>query len=268
MKNMIFAMMLFMAFFSILFIPLTSASEELVIVGTGSGVPVLEAVGKAFSGQNPGMIIKIPESIGSGGGIKAVGNDDYILGRVARDIQEKEKRYGLVQRAFVKIPIVFFVNRSVPVSGITSVQACGIYNGTIRKWEEISSGNGKIRVIRREDGDSSLLVLQETLSGFKVITLTPRSKTTYTDQETMEECAAQKNSIAFGSLADAKHEKGVRVLELDGINPSDPQYPCIGILSLIYKEKNYNGIVKQFMEFISSDEAKKAIMDAGGLPVK
>lgn len=243
-------------------------SEKLFIVGTGSGMPLLEAVGKAFTKHNPDIRILIPESIGSGGGIKAVGNDDYVLGRVARDIKSKEKKYGLTQTPIAKIPIAFFVNNSVSLSDITAEQACKIYNGTIRKWEEIGAGQGKIRVIKRQAGDSSLTVLQNTLAGFGDLTLTPRSKTTYTDQETIDACQGQENAIAFGSLADIKNVKGVHALALDGMPPTDPSYPHIGPLSLVYKAKNYRGTVKQFVEFIPSQAAQKAIKDAGGLPTQ
>jgi phosphate transport system substrate-binding protein len=244
------------------------ASKELVIVGTGSGISLLQALGKIFMKQNPDITITVPASIGSGGGIRSVGNDEYVLGRVARDIDENEKQYNLEVIPIAKIPIVFYVNASISIWEISYEQACGIYSGAIRKWEEIGGGQGTIRVIRREDGDSSLSIFMKTLPGFKEITITERSKIIYTDQETVEACKSQKNAIAFGSLADIKYEKGVRALKLDGVDPTEPMYPHLGFLSLIYKQKNYKGNVKKFIEFTLSDDAKHAIFTAGGLPVK
>ena len=104
------------------------ASEELTIVGTGSGTSILKAIGKAFTKQNPEVSVIVPKSIGSSGGIKAVGNDKYILGRVARDIKDKEKRYGLKHVPFAKMPIVIYVNNSVPISDITPGQVCRIFS--------------------------------------------------------------------------------------------------------------------------------------------
>ena len=153
------------------------------------------------------------------------------------------------------------------MSDITPEQACRIYYGTTRKWEEISKGKGKIRVIRREDGDSSLSILLRTLPGFNDITLTSRSKITFSDPSTLAACTSQKNSIAFGAWPDVKKTTGVHALKLATMHPTDPKYPCTGTLSLIYKEKNYNGNLKKYIEFISSPAAKKAIVDAGGLPV-
>jgi phosphate transport system substrate-binding protein len=244
------------------------ASEELVIVGTGSGMPLLKAVGKAFNKQYPEISVIVPASIGSGGGIKAVGEDRYKLGRIARNIQEKEKNYGLIQIPFAKTPIVFYVNAGVTLTEITSKQACRIYDGTFRRWEEIGGVGGKIRVIVREIGDSSLLVLNEKLPGFRDIELTPRSKTTYSDQETILECIKQEGAIAFGCWVDIKDVRELHVIKVDGMHPENPRYPYTGILDLVYKHKYYNGALKQFVEFISSDAARKAIIKSGGIPAK
>lgn len=267
MKPGAFILAIFMAIFILLSFG-TGFSEELVIVGTGAGMPVLKSVAKAFTQQNPGIIVTVPKSIGTGGGIKAVGMDEYRLGRVARDISNKEKKYGLTQLPLAKLPIVFYVNSSVSLVGITPEQACSIYNGTIRTWETLDGGKGAIRVIRREPGDSSLIVLLNTLKGFKAIAQTRVSKITYTDQETLESCLHQEDSIAYGTLSDAKDTPGIRVLKIDNLSPFDPNYPYVGPLDLVYKKNNYKGSLKKFIEFISSDAAKKAIIDAGGLVVK
>ncbi len=268
MKRLFFVFTVCMAVFSISPMSHAETSGGLVIVGTGSGSSILRAIGEAFTNQNPGISITIPKSIGSGGGIKAVGNDEYILGRVARDIQDQEKKYGLRETPFAKMPIVFFVNNSVPIMDITPEQVCGIYDGTTREWEEIGRGKGKIRVIRREDGDSSLLVLLRAMPGFREITMTRRSKTTFSDPSTVAECARQKNAVAFGTWPNVKNETRVHALKLDGVHPSEHEYPYNGTLSLIYKEKNYNGNLRKFVEFITSTAAEKAIIDAGGLPAE
>ena len=266
MAKSVFTMMVFCTISGILPVFQAIASEELVIVGTGSGMSLLEAVGQAFNKQHPEISVIVPDSIGSGGGIKSVGEDRYKLGRVARNIQEKEKNYGLIQIPFAKVPIVFYVNADVTVTEITSEQACRIYDGTFHRWEEVGGMEGKIRVIIREIGDSSLLVLNETLPCFRDIELTPRSKTTYSDQETILECMKQAGAIAFGCWVDIKDIRDLHVLAVDGMHPENPKYPYTGILDLVYKQKNYNGALKKFVEFISTDVARKAIVKSGGIP--
>ncbi len=93
----------------LIFLYVPVGAEELVIVGTGSGPPILKAIGEAFNQENPDIKIVVPRSIGSGGGIKEVGNDDYLLGRVARKIKDSEKHFGLSYTPVARVPIVFML---------------------------------------------------------------------------------------------------------------------------------------------------------------
>lgn len=247
--------------------PCIAAEKELVIVGTGAGMSVIQAVGKAFTRENPDIRVLVPPSIGSGGAIKAVGKGEYLLGRVARGIADKEIKYGLTRIPLAKLPIIFYTHASVTLDSITPEQACAIYSGTIRTWEVLNAGTGPIRVIRREAGDSSLNVLIDRLPGFAIITPTQVAKITYTDQETVDTCAHVKNSIAYGALADVITRLSIHVVRINGIAPSDPASPYFAPLDLVYKQENYQGSLKRFVEFLSSAGARKAIRDTGGLPV-
>lgn len=240
-------------------------ATEITIVGTGSGSAILQAVGDAFSQSNPGVTIQVPKSIGSGGGIKAVGTDEAVIGRIAREIKENEKPLDLTYIPFAKTPIVFMTHKSVGVPGLSAQQICDIYSEKITNWKEVGGKDAKIRVVRREEGDSSLEVLLQSLPGFKDITITSKSKTTFSDPETVALVETKEDTIAFGTYANARVGK-VEILKIDGKGATDAGYPAVGILALIFKEKNKTGHVKQFVEFATSAAAHEAVKGAGGLP--
>lgn len=240
-------------------------AEEITIVGTGSGSSVLKAVGSAFSQANPGISVSVPKSIGSGGGIKAVGNDQNVIGRVARGIKDKEKPYGITYLPYAKNPIVFFVNKSVGLTGLTTQQVCYIYSGKIINWKDVGGKDAKIRVIRREDGDSSLGVLLKSFPGFADITLTPKSKTTFSDPKTCELAAAKADTIAFGTYANARNAD-VKILSINNTGATSADYPYVGTLALIFKEKNKTGNIEKFLGFATSAASHDAIKGAGAIP--
>lgn len=256
--------MIFVALMSIGFSGI-AAAEEVAIVGTGSGMSLLQAVAEAFMEAEPDVTIDVPPSIGSSGGIKAVGRDNFVLGRVAREIKDKEQHFGLTYLPIAKMPIVFFTNESVEIVDLTTRQICDIYSGKIDNWKEVGGKDGRIRVIRREDGDSSLKDLRQSFPGFKDIALTPKSKTTLTDQETLVLTAEKEGTIAFGTYINAKNYD-VNILSIEGKKPTESDYPYAGTLALIYKEKNKTGAIERFIEFAKSPNAQKAIVEAGGLP--
>lgn len=242
-------------------------AEELTIVGTGSGTVILKAIGDVFHQQHPDVMIEIPESIGSGGGIKAVGRDEYLLGRVARELKEKEQPYGLTYVAYANMPVVFFTNSSVSVKNLSTQQILDIYSGKITNWNEVGGDDAKIRVVTREEGDSSLGVLLKLLPGFQDITITSKAKTTFSDPETEETVLKVANVIAYGSYPNAK-VIDVNVLTIDGKSPADQDYPYVGSLGFVYKADKYTGVVKQFVDFATSEAAYEVIKEAGGMPAQ
>lgn len=245
-------------------LPFPAAAEEITIVGTGSGAEIIESLGKAFSKANPGVTINVPKSIGSGGAIKATGNDEAKVGRVARGIKAKEKKYDLTYLPIAKMPIVIMTHRGVGVKELTPQQICDIYSGKVANWKEVGGKEGVIRVIRREDGDSSFEVLLNTLPGFKAIALTTRSKTTLSDPETIETASKTPGAIAFGTYPNAK-VSDVNVVTIGGKNPATQDYPYSGELALVFKAKNKTGQIEKFLSFSTSPAAHDAIKSAGGL---
>lgn len=242
-----------------------AGAEEITIVGTGSGMPLLSSMGAAFTRLHPDVTVGVPESIGSGGGIKAVGADKNLIGRVARPLKDTEAHFGLTYLPFAKLPIVFFVHKSAGLTNATPKQLCDIYSGTITNWKDVGGADDPIRIVRREEGDSSLEVLTETFPGFKDITITPKSKTTFSDQETIEFVTGKNGTIAFGTYADARNAD-VIILTIDGKKAATPEYAYNGILALIFKEKNRVGGIEQFVGFVTSPEAREVILQAGGIP--
>jgi phosphate transport system substrate-binding protein len=256
---MLFAVLLVAVLFSI-----PAMAEEIQIVGTGAGAEIIDGLGKAFSKGNPGVTISVPKSIGSGGGIKAVGTDANKLARVGRGIKDNEKSYGLTYLPVAKLPIVIMTHKGVGVKNLTPQQICDIFSGKITNWKEVGGKEAAIRVVRREDGDSSLEVLQKALPGFKDIAITTKSKTTLSDPETIELVEKTPGTISFGTYPNAK-VSDVTAVTIGGKNAASADYLYVGDLALVFKEKNKTGDIAKFLSFVTSPAAHDVIKGAGGL---
>jgi phosphate transport system substrate-binding protein len=254
--------LLVVTMFCVLSVSAVSAGE-LVIVGTGSGVSILKAISEAFTKANPDITIAVPESIGTGGGIKAVGRDEFLLGRVAREIQEKEKPYGLTHVAYAKEMVVFATHQSITVKNLTVQQILDIYSGKITNWKEVGGPDANIRVLRRQEGDAAQDVFRSLMPGFKDLVITEKAKTAFSDPEADGLVASTANLIAFGSYSNLK-AVAANILMIDGKGPTDADYPYAVTLGFVYKEANYTGDLKKFVEFATSAAASEAIQAAGG----
>jgi phosphate transport system substrate-binding protein len=242
------------------------AQSTLEVVGTGDGIDVLRSLSKAFSAENKSVFIDVPPSIGSGGGIAAVGSGKNVLGRVARKLTDTETASGLVYRPVALLPSAIFVNPNSGVKSLTTAQLANIYTGQIQNWKEVGGADMRIRVVRREDSDSTLSVLRASMPGWKDLTITEKSKMAMTTQEAVASVREVPGAIGFGPFS-KELETGLTVLKIDGKYPTDEGYPSNVTLALIYNKSTVTPEAKTFVEFCETKKAREIIARLGSVPV-
>jgi len=213
--------------------------------------------------------IEIPESIGSGGGVRAAAAGEIDLGRVARQLTESEEKLGLNYKPFAKCPVVFVVHPSVTnLDNLTSEEIVGIYSGKITDWSQLGSETGKIYAVGREPGDSCLIVLNKLLVGFKNIT-NPTAKIIYNTPEAVKTIMKHRRTIGYLPMSMAVGTD-LRILKVNGVYPSaenvtNGTYQFVVPFALVYRE-DISGFAKRFVDFLDSDEGKRIIRAYGVVP--
>ncbi len=257
-----------LCFYTILIFNIALASSKtLTINGTGDSQELLTKLGEKFEKLNPSVTVIIPASIGSGGGIKKVIHGDNNLGRTARALKKDEKSQGVKQIVFAYSPVVFVVNYDAERINFTVKNIMDIFSGKIKRFEDIAdcTVRGKIYVIRREPGDSSLNILRDNLAGFKDIKEYV-GKIAYTSGETKRLLLKYKNTISYVALPNIKNSK-LKIINVDNTLPTKEnilsgKYKLITPFGLVYKGK-LQGIHKQFIDFLKTKEAKEIMQNSG-----
>lgn len=239
---------------------------DLSVVGTGDGVDLLRALGAAYTADHPDTNIIVPPSIGSGGGVAAVGSEKEVLARIARPLSDSEKEAGLVATPVFRLPSAFFVHRSAGVSSLTTAQLADIYNGKVTNWRDVGGQDMRIKVVRREDQDSTLLVLRQSMPGWKDLTITEKSKMAVTTQECIDTVKEVPGAIGFGPFTKAL-EMELSVLKIDGHHPTDRAYPSAVTLSFVHKESTVTPDAKRFIGYMKAAKAKTVLTSMGGVPI-
>jgi phosphate transport system substrate-binding protein len=239
---------------------------DLSVVGTGDGIDLLRALGAAYTADHPETNVIVPPSIGSGGGVAAVGSDKEILARIARPLSDSEKEAGLVATPVFRLPSSFFVHRGAGVTGVTNGQLADIYRGKITNWREVGGADLRIKVVRREDVDSTLLVLRQSMPGWKDLTITEKSKTAVTTQDCIDTVKEVAGAIGFGPFTRAL-EMELAVLKVDGRHPTDRDYPSAVTLSFVHKQSTVTPDAKQFIGYAKAAKARTVLMQMGAVPI-
>ncbi len=245
---------------------LSVEARPLEVVGTGDGMELVRAVGAAFTAEHPDRVILVPPSIGSGGGIAAVGAGKALLARVARPLKQAEKETGLLSKAIFRLPTAVYINPELQLDALTHKQLVAIYEGRITNWSNLGGPDLRIKVVRREDTDSSLTVLRKTMPGWLSIDITPRSKTALTTQDAVETVKAVKGAIGFGPFSRTL-ETSVKVLRIEGIYPTEPTYPSFVTISYVWRKSSFPENVKAFVAYGSSTTAQALLAAHGAVPL-
>jgi phosphate transport system substrate-binding protein len=248
-------------------VPSQAHPVALEIVGTGDGIDLLRALGRDFMQQHSNVRVEIPPSIGSGGGIAAVGARKAVLGRVAVKLSDADREVGINYRPFARLPSAFYVNPAVGVDSVTAEQLADIYSGKVLNWKDLGGSDLRIRVVRREDSDSTLTVLRATMPGWKDLNILERSKMATTTQEAIETVREVAGAIGFGPYA-KNLEQALTVLKIDGRHPTDAGYPSSVELALIYSDSTITPAALSFIEFSGSERARNIILSFGSVPAQ
>jgi phosphate transport system substrate-binding protein len=245
--------------------PSHGQGAEIAIVGTGDGIDILRELASTYNDAAAGTRFSIPPSVGSGGGIAAVGSGTAILGRIARGLTDAELTRGIVATQIARMPSAIFANRSIGVTGLTAEQLRGIYAGTITNWQEVGGADQRIRVVRREETDSTLVVLRASMPGWRDLDITERSKLATSTQEAVDTVRTVDGAIGFGPFTRTL-ENTVAVLRVDGLYPTDPDYPSNAVLALIHLKQTVTPEAQDFLTYAVSPNARQIISRLGAVP--
>ncbi len=247
-------------------------AELLEIPGTGACEEMLKKVAAAFNQQQSQYQIKIPPSVGSGGGIKAVSEGSNLLGRVARPLSAQEERAGIRTISFARDVVLFAVGSKVNVDNLSTEQLLSIFSGQLVNWQELGATPGTIRLLTREPSDSTLTIINQHVKGFKDLVFSSRAKMLYHDYEMVNLLNKYKRSIGWLTGSSSKGQS-FRAINLDQVEPNKEniisgRYPLVAEYSLVYKNKLPGGGLGSFVDFLMGEKGRTVMIEHGLVPLK
>jgi phosphate transport system substrate-binding protein len=223
---------------------------------------------------------------GSGTGIAALVNGTVDIANASRQIKSEEidqaKSNGIDPREHIiaRDAIAVIVNPENPVNELTLQQISDIYSGKISNWSEVGGEDRPIVRLSRETNSGTHVYFLETvlrLGNSKDKTLFSMDTLLLPSSEgIITEVRQNPNAIGYDGLgyvpkdlkmiAIAKEADGAYVLpSIATVN--DKSYAIARDLYM-YTNGEPTGIVKEYLDWILSDEAQQIVADLGFVPVK
>lgn len=244
-----------------------TGSEELIVTGSTTLLPISEISGEMFVKENPEAKILV-SGLGSSAGIESVAKGSSDIGTSSRDLKEDEESLGLVDTPVAYDAIAVIVNPSNPVAALTTEQVKLIFGGAISNWAEVGGEDRPIGLVNRDEASGTReafykIVMEETPFDRTAAVLPGTGQV----RAVVAEAPGAIGYISLGFVDDQ-----VRMLDVDGVTPSeatvvDGTYPIQRILHF-FTIGEPQGLAAAYIDYVLSDAVQSGLVqEAGFTPI-
>jgi phosphate transport system substrate-binding protein len=249
------------------------AEERLTIGGTGGDLGTMQQLATHFEKDNPGIVVDVFPSLGSGGGIKAVSAGAIDLAISSRPLKDKEKNPQLMSKPYAVTAMAIVTERSDAMDSLSTDDLVKIFDGRTKSWPD-----GKpIRIVLRPDQDTDTKVIKDSIPDLAASMEVARKirgvVTGLTDQDAADFLEKIPGSLGFLSLSVVNGEKRrLSVISFNGVKPSAEKiqsdlYPAHKTFYFVWKESG-SSAVREFLDFMDSQLARDVMEKTGHLVLK
>lgn len=248
------------------------AADAVRVGGTGIGLQLAHILGDALAAADPTVATTVLPSLGTPGGIKALGAGAIDVAIAARPLKDEEKAIGIGEAACLTTALVFVTSRE-KAPGISLSSLPRLYADADPRWPD----GQPLKVILRSPAGSENPYLMRLVPGMEEALAAafrrPGIPVGATDQENAALAAQIEGSFAIATLLQIKAEKLKLVpLAIDGVEPgpktlADRTYPMPNRVCFLLPAKAAPGAAK-FIAFARSPAGEEIIRRHGGEPDK
>ena len=271
--NRLFGAVLFAAVVGLLF-PAGSFAATLKIGGTGAALGTMRILADEFVRLRPDISVEIPDSLGSGGGIKAVLAGALDIALSSRQLKPKERDEGARATHYATTPFVLVtrVSESNPAPGLSSQELVKAFSGDKVHWKD----GTPIRIILRNERDTSTKILIASFDGMDAALARARAipgiSVAFTEQDNMDLAETLPGALTTGSLtAILAENRPLAPIAIDGVAPTlenlaTGAYKISKSFYLVTGSAT-SGTALEFIRFIRSAKGASILRTTGNLAV-
>jgi phosphate transport system substrate-binding protein len=241
------------------------AANDVIVAGSTSIQPFADKWAEVFMEKRPSIGINV-QGGGSSAGIQACKAGACQIGMSSRELKKDEK--DLHEIVIARDGLAIIVHPSNPVRGARLGEVKQIFSGDLVNWKYLGGPDKEITVVTREEGSGTRGAFQELVMGKTRIY---RGAITEDSNGTVREIVANDPySIGFISLGLVNEQ--VRALDLDGVEADEAnilsgRYKLVRPFLFLTKGEPV-GAVKDFIDFVLSDEGQGLVKKEGLIPLK
>lgn len=250
--------------------PASAADAKITITGSSTIAPLAAELAKRFEEKHAGVRIDV-QSGGSSRGIADARSGLADIGMASRALHEEEK--DLKGFVIARDGVCIILNRDNPVTALSDQQVIDIYTGKITDWSAVGGKPGRITVVNKAEGHSTLELF---LHYFKLKAGDVKPQVVIGDnQQGIKTVSGNPMAIGYVSIGTAEYEAGagtpIKLLAMMGVaatveNVKNGSFPLARPLNLVTRSEPV-GQIKAFIDFARSAEVHDIVKEQYFVPV-
>ncbi|UCD82799.1 MAG: substrate-binding domain-containing protein [Desulfobacterales bacterium] len=182
----------------------------------------------------------------------------------ARKLYRRHELYGFKETPFCRDPIAVIARVECGVDSITEEQLQDIFAGDITNWKEVGGADLSIMIIVPDTDTAAHKNFRRQVMKLKEIDhdFMAYDSTMVIEAVKHFPCGA----VSFISQGAAMHHKEIKIIKIDGLAPTDADYPYFQIFYYVTKGEPA-GNLKKFVDYTFSEEGQKIILKYGMIPI-
>lgn len=196
--------------------------------------------------------------------VNRLSNGFSDVAAVAHRIDNRLKDQGFVEIPICKDDFAILAQVQTTVTNITEAQLRGIFSGAISNWNQLGGPDKELTVIVPSPESAAYKNFQRLVMDGHSISYDLMAAES---SKVVDVIRRFPWSLTFVSQG-ATHGKppGSKVVKINGLGPGDKGYPYAQTFSIVTKGKP-KGLVKDFVEFVKSDETSALLKSMGMTPI-
>ena len=248
-------------------------AEKIVVEGSTTVLPIAQRTAEVYMDKNSGANISVRGG-GSGVGIASLLDKNCDIADSSRPIKDTELDKAVTNGVDATANIVAWdglaviVNPANNLSKLSKKQVKDIYMGSISNWSQLGGPDEKIVVVSRDTSSGTFeAFLTLVLEGNKTRSDALMQASNQAIATTVAGTPGAIGYVGLGFLSSS-----VKAIEIDGVLPSrdtviSGKYPVTRPL-FMYTNGKPKGLVKEYIDFILSDEGQKLVEEEGFVGLK
>ena len=190
---------------------------------------------------------------------------DILFSTEPSDNQRRQMENSGGEYEFIPLltePLAIILNKSNPINDISTDDIIRLYFGNVTNWKELGGRNVTARTVQLVDGNGSQTCFTKLVKGNP---LDENHREVPTMPGIIDDVAVDEGAIcyAFWSYFTKMYAHArTKMVKVNSYKPTDPEYPLIHPVYMIYRSDNTNKEIERIREFLTSKEGKALIRTA------